>query len=799
MDSKFLNSYSQEDKYSINNSMVGVYKEEENEEKEEKSQDHNSKNISFFSKSKNYEDKDNEEEEEISDIEQKSDNEDDCDYSDLLSSISREKNNYNYNKSYYSRDNGNDKNIIRKKENEELSLNYFSFLNSKEPMINIDIEEGFTQMVNKNIKKSIELPYYENNEMIEVLMIAEKPSSARTISHFLKGRNFTKHDEDRITIFTYEGKFQGKKAFFTVSSIRGHIYQDSFKYQEKEESYFDVDQYDEKIVKILKRKEDEDDNKNKKLNIPQFLRNLAKGKDILCLWLDCDPEGENICYEVIHNVYPNMNRRDYQQIYRAKFNSLTEKDIKQSFENLCDYPNHKLSMSVDARSLIDFKVGVCFTQLFSIEILRYLEKYNKPGYEKKIMSYGPCQTPTLWFCVKRFKERKNYVRSSYYKIYVEVIDDKGNEQKLFLDKQFDNKNALTKTINKLKFYFFADLKSITYKKMKKPAPEALKTTTMLKMASLQLGLSPYEASRDAQKLYMNGLISYPRTKSTKYSENYDFKSTLEMFSNNPHFSDKVNELLEELDNYQIDFSKGEEKGGYQPIVPTVSKTQRNIRNDLNWDLYRCICLYYFASLSPPMEYANTKYEFNIGKYKLTKNTSRLIKKGFLKFMPLKNKDFDKEFPSFEEDKHYKIVNIDYEKHYYPQPQYLTEAELIDQMEKKNIGTDGSIPTHIRNLSKRGYVKVDEHKRIIPTKLGITLIDALDEIVPKIIRPKNRAKIEEYVKQIERGEKSFKEAVEMALEFYKKKLRYCNEKIDDLREEFRKYFKLKDPKNKNKKK
>ena len=337
-----------------------------------------------------------------------------------------------------------------------------------------------------------------------------------------------------------------------------------------------------KLLKYLKKKEDEDDNKNKRLNIPQFLRNIAKGKDILCLWLDCDPEGENICYEVIHNVYPNMNRRDYQQIYRAKFNSLTEKDIKQSFENLYDYPNKKLSMSVDARSLIDFKVGVCFTQLFSIEILRYLEKYNKPGYEKKIMSYGPCQTPTLWFCVKRFKERRNYVRSSYYKIYVEVIDDKGNEQKLFLDKQFDNKNALTKTINKLKFYFFADLKSIIYKKMKKPAPEALKTTTMLKMASLQLGLSPYEASRDAQKLYMNGLISYPRTKSTKYSENYDYKSTLEMFSNNPHFSDKVNELLEELDNYQIDFSKGEEKGGHQPIVPTQSKTERNIRNDLSF-------------------------------------------------------------------------------------------------------------------------------------------------------------------------------------------------------------------------
>ena len=64
-------------------------------------------------------------------------------------------------------------------------------------------------------------------------------------------------------------------------------------------------------------------------------------------------------------------------------------------------------MSVDARSIIDFKVGVCFTTLFSKEILRYLKVYNKKGYEKKVMSYGPCQTPTLWFCVQRFKEKKH--------------------------------------------------------------------------------------------------------------------------------------------------------------------------------------------------------------------------------------------------------------------------------------------------------------------------------------------------------------------------------------------------------
>ena len=539
-------------------------------------------------------------------------------------------------------------------------------------------------MVDKNIIKFYDDPFYVNSEMIEVLMIAEKPSLAKKISEVLGGRALKRYYYDPMTIYTFKGLFKGKIAFFTVSAIRGHIYQDAFEDNDYQYDDIDVnDLYEERIVKILKRNYDHDNDHQelRNLNIPKFLRNIAKEKDVLCLWLDCDPEGENICYEVIHNVYPNMNKRKYQQIYRAQFNSLTKKDIKKSFNNLSDYPNKFLSMSVDARAIIDFKVGVCFTRLFSTQILRYIKKYNKEGFVKKIMSYGPCQTPTLWFCVQRLKERKKYIPKSYYQIYVEIgiKEDKNNEgeenedksdensendenkkkhkikiYKLYMDKKFENKRELLKRLDKMKFNFFVYLKKITYKKKKQPPPVGLKTLTMLKMASLQLGLSPYEASRDAQKLYMNGLISYPRTKSTKYSENYDFESSLKMFKNNYHFSDKVNDLLNNFNKSNIDFSMGEEKGGHEPIVPTLSVTEDNIKNFLNWDLYKSICSYYFASLSPPLEYENREYEFTLDKYKLKLSSNKLIKEGFLKFLPLKNKTFDKEFTLLEENKHNKI-------------------------------------------------------------------------------------------------------------------------------------------------
>ena len=46
--------------------------------------------------------------------------------------------------------------------------------------------------------------------------------------------------------------------------------------------------------------------------MPQFLAKEGRGVDYLVLWLDCDKEGENICFEVIDCVQPVMKRRPGQ-------------------------------------------------------------------------------------------------------------------------------------------------------------------------------------------------------------------------------------------------------------------------------------------------------------------------------------------------------------------------------------------------------------------------------------------------------------------------------------------------------
>lgn len=65
--------------------------------------------------------------------------------------------------------------------------------------------------------------------------------------------------------------------------------------------------------------------------------------------------------------------------------------------------------------------------------------------------------------------------------------------------------------------------SIQSTEKSKSRPIALNTVELMRVASSGLGMGPQHAMQIAERLYTQGYISYPRTETTAYSENFDLQ------------------------------------------------------------------------------------------------------------------------------------------------------------------------------------------------------------------------------------------------------------------------------------
>lgn len=647
---------------------------------------------------------------------------------------------------------------------------------------------GFTDFVCKNIKDEFSKYPEITDSFVNVLMIAEKPSIAKAIAEALcegKRVNSKPFGRGRV-LLTFEGYFKNVKAKFTVSSVLGHVFTSDFKPEHnKWDSVLPVELFSVNIMKLEAMR---------KSHICETLGKLATGKDILALWLDCDKEGENICFEAIHCCYNSMNNRRYQQIYRAKFSSITKQDLRTAFKNISARPNRNEASSVDARQHLDLKIGIAFTRHFTSSILPALGLDE----ETKLLSYGPCQTPTLWFCVKRQQEIKSFVSKQVFRIFMEFVHNKSSqtiyhnlstlkainlssEERKFLDN--NNSKRLLEYFNsfeKSEGCFVADV--IRKTQLKQP-PVGLNTVSLLRTASSFLKISPHQTMVCAERLYTSGYVTYPRTETTKYASSFDFLGVLKDLSNDTskETSSIVNQLIS---NFKKPALRGDDKGDHPPITPTRSGA--GLTGDMK-RLYDLIASHYIATLMEPAEYEEREYILEFAGEQFRASSSVITREGFLRIFSWKKDKYIRKFPDLKKGEKLEIKKISSDSYWTSPPSNLSESDLIKLMESNGIGTDASMPVHIENIVERKYVTVNGARQLIPTDLGYALISALSLIDEELVIPNIRAEIEKSVVKIAAGKSTYNDIIGSSLELYKKKFLLVCRNHEKLMKGFGRFF------------
>lgn len=57
------------------------------------------------------------------------------------------------------------------------------------------------------------------------------------------------------------------------------------------------------------------------------------------------------------------------------------------------------------------------------------------------------------------------------------------------------------------------------------------------------------------------------------------------------------------------------------------------------------------------------------------------------------------------------------------PKPLTEADLVAKLDENQIGTDSTIPDHIKKIQMRGYVQKKNGIFLVPTDIGLALVES----------------------------------------------------------------------------
>lgn len=591
-----------------------------------------------------------------------------------------------------------------------------------------------------------------------VLMVAEKPSIALSIASALShGQMSTR--KGSTDVHEFDGRFLGHHAHYKVTSVIGHVFSIDFPAGFQDWKTTDpLDLFQASVIKTVS---------NPKAHIRQHLSREARGCDCLVLWLDCDREGENICFEVIECTGFGGNEIR-KKVYRARFSSVTEKDILKALDNLVQ-PNRNEALAVDARQEIDLKVGVAFTRF---QTTFFQGKYG--NLDSRLISYGPCQTPTLGFCVQRHLQITTFKPEKFWSVCPYIMQ---NGYELNLDwergKLFDC-DVTAMFQKRVMEDGIAEVTEISEKQENKVRPSGLNTVNLLKVASSALGFGPQMAMQLAERLYTQGFISYPRTESTAYPSSFDFKGILHSLVKNPEWGDYVRMLLS--DGYSKPRS-GTDVGDHPPITPMGLATEDMLGRDA-WRLYQYVCQHFIGSLSSDCKYIRTKIQFSIAGEIFNCTGSRVMVKGFTSIMPWLAVN-EKKLPQFLKGEKIEVARVELYQGNTTPPDYLSESELISLMEKHGIGTDASIPVHINNIGERNYVQVQAGRRLVPTNLGITLIRGYQCIDPDLCLPDIRSFIEQQITLVAKGQADHSSVVQNVLQQFKQKYSYFVKKIDHM--------------------
>jgi len=526
-----------------------------------------------------------------------------------------------------------------------------------------------------------------------VLVITEKPQAAEKIAAALSNGKDKKINKPGGVSY-YELQRNNKN--IVIACAVGHLFSVSQTRKGTDYPIFDIGWFPNFEV----RKNDFTKKYYSTLNL------LVKGASEIVIATDFDVEGEVIGYNIIRFIAKQKDAK------RMKFSTLTASEIQKSYDHANLTIEWGQAIAGETRHFLDW--------LYGINLSRALMNAIKTTGKFKIMSIGRVQGPALHLIVDKEKEIKKFKPIPYWQVFITINDGK-TILELKHNKDITKKPELEK-FNKLKNKKVEASTKKTKQTITPPAPFDL--TTLQTEAYKFHSITPSNTLQSAQKLYLAGLISYPRTSSQKIPEEMKPNEILE----------KLKKKFPKLTQYTTR-KKPIEGNKTDPAHPACIPTGTyNKLEDYDEKVYNLIVKRFISCYCNDAELENKKIEVETQGLKFSTRGMEILNMGWMGVYPTKMEE--KEIQDFNGEVNIDEVKIE-EKQTKP-PKRFSAASILKELEKRNLGTKATRANILDTLYNRNYIK---EKSIQATELGIRLIDSLEKHSPIIINEKLTREIE----------------------------------------------------------
>ena len=557
------------------------------------------------------------------------------------------------------------------------------------------------------------------------LLIVESPAKAKTIEKFLGGD-------------------------FSVKSSYGHI-----RDLEKGNSAVDIslDFKPHYIISPDKQK------------LVKELKEAVKKVDEVWLATDEDREGEAISWHLCEVL--NL---DIHQTKRIVFREITKPAITKAIQSPRNL-DLNLVNAQQARRILDRLVGFELSEILWRKV-------------KGKLSAGRVQSVAVKLIVEKEREINQFNAELFFKVeaYFSVFNELGKS--VVLKAELTNKLPDIKQANEFLEKCIGakyNIKSIEIKPLtRKPAPP-FTTSTLQQEASRKLGFSVQRTMIVAQKLYEAGHISYMRTDSTNLSEQ------------------AINAIETEITNsFGVKYAKprryksksANAQEAHEAIRPTYFEKAQISGDKDECRLYELIWKRAMASQMAEAVLEKTLVKIGIStlpKAILQAEGEVLKYDGFLKLYLESNDDEEEDevkgmLPPLKVDQSLLLKEMKATERQTRGPSRYSEAGLVKKLEELGIGRPSTYAPTISKIMEegRGYVikesrdgveqvfqvlKLENDRistltlkentgsfknRLIPTDMGITVADFLDENFVEIMNYSFTADIEEKFDEVALG-------------------------------------------------